>query len=396
MGIVSTNVAFIRKSGSGSGGAYGVDLPTHLKSLSANGGNKFVTLTLEYENTNLVTGVQINYKTGSYPASSTDGQSMTVSGAATSIKITGLTNTLMYYFRVFLYREVDGVKYYQTDITNARVTGVPRGIAITGITAKVTGTDFMVIENSGTFTLTAPKGTKITLGGGAADGNAPDFYGDSDNYPQDGGLGGYVSQFTLSDDVVNKECTLTVGATNGSKTTLKIGNTTYTSNGARGTVVNTKWGPIGGNGGKGGVQYCDDSDYYSSANSTDGEDGTGAGGGGGAGSPTPSLEDGVSVRYGGSGGNRYGNGNKGGNGGNGEYYANYNTVFNNNGTLGSSGSGGSGGSTTGNKVSRANGGGGGGGYAAGGGGSSSVYGWHDNRLSGGKGGKGVFVIEWVN
>ena len=121
--IGRTNIIF--GSGGGSGGVTTVDLPTCPASISSTSGNGKVTLSLTYTDTDYISGVEVRYKTGSYPTSPTDGSGKTISGAATSIEITGLTNGTTYYFRVYLYREIDGVKYYQTDETNAKIERVP-------------------------------------------------------------------------------------------------------------------------------------------------------------------------------------------------------------------------------------------------------------------------------
>lgn len=305
MGVVSTNARMI--SGNGSGNANGADLPTHLSSLSVNSGNKFVTLSLGYINTSFVSGIQVNYKTGSYPTSPSNGNSIAVTGAATSINITGLTNAVTYYFRVFLYNEVNGVKYYQTDITNARITGVPRVVEVSGITPFAVGADHLVITQSGSFNLTAPKGTKIILGGGARNSD-----------------GGTVSNpITLNFDCNNAPCTATVANYSWNRnqypqTTLKIFNQTTnayetfssgnTKNDVR--VVQSKWGPIGGNGGRGiysGTEY----DWTAATNPT----GAGGGGAGYYSSKNPPQDRGT------AGGNWLGYGNHGGNGG---YYPNCN------------------------------------------------------------------------
>ncbi len=356
MGIVKTNASPIG-SGSSSGGLNsGVDLPTHLSSISSNGGNKFVTLTLGYSNTNYITGVQVNYKTGSYPTSPSDGQSISVLGAAATIKITGLTNKLTYYFRVFLYNEVDSVKCYQTDITNARITGIPRGVEINGITPLVSAADHIVIVSSCTFTLSAPAGTRIILGGGGAH-----------------TAGGYVSQTTLTADVDSQNCTLTLGSAttstdNHSTSTLKIGTKSYTS-GSSVTVINSKWGPIGGDGGF--AYHSDNGDLQTVIYPT------GAGGGGGGY---------YFNTYGQRGGNNGRYGNYGGNGG---YY---DGLKNNAYVLGSSGASGKAGA----KKHSQYGTGGGGGYSAGGGRGAYEYDVDEGTTDGGNGyaGSGILVIEW--
>lgn len=403
-GIEVQGTMKIGSSGSG-GSSTGADLPTHLNSLSANGGNGFVTLTLGYTNTSYVSGVQVNYKTGSYPTSPSDGDSMTVTGAQTSIKVEGLTNALTYYFRIFLYNEVDGVKCYQTDITNARVTCIPRGLEVSGITELVSTGTYSVIDQSGTFTLTAPAGTRIIIGGGAENGhgkNNDDWHGY--NEPGTGGLGGYVEEYTLPIDVVDAACILTLGSTASSASTLTINGTRYATKTAR-NIIQTKWGPIGGQGGDGGKQYCNNSgDYIRADSGEDGYPGTGAGGGGGASAPSVYIKNGsqcVETRWnGGTGGNRYGFGNKGGNGGSTVRQTANNKLSGYDGEDGTSGKGGPGATSSGRSSVNnmyyyySYGNGGGGGYCAGGGGPCATLGFDPGSLrSGGEGGKGVLVME---
>lgn len=108
MGVVSTNIRIV-KSGGGSGGVTTVDLPTCPASISSTSGNGKVTLSLSYNDTDYISGVEVRYKTGSYPTSPTDGSGVTAEGAATSIEITGLANGTTYYFRVYLSRPSRGV-----------------------------------------------------------------------------------------------------------------------------------------------------------------------------------------------------------------------------------------------------------------------------------------------
>ena len=152
--IGRTNAVCVTSGGS-SGGVTTIDLPTCPASIVANGGNTCATIALTYTDASLITGVQVNYKTDGYPTSPTDGQSVSVEGAAETIKIGGLTNGTKYYFRAYLFREVDGVKYYQTDDTNATVTATPSSVAveIEGITPAEVGENHIVIAESGQFTL---------------------------------------------------------------------------------------------------------------------------------------------------------------------------------------------------------------------------------------------------
>lgn len=304
MGVVSTNVCVIKGGGSG-GGANGADLPTHLKALSANGGNGFVTLSIEYENTDFVSGVQVNYKLGNYPTSPSDGDSVSVEGAPTSIKVEGLTNKLEYYFRVFPYNEVDGTKYYQTDVTNAKVECIPKALEIVGATIFEEGDGYVALITSQDFTLSAPAGTKITLAGGGSKGQY-----------RNGGIGGYVQQHILAASVDNQQCSLNVGAasktygTSGlTSTTLTVGSETYTSGTQASKTIQTKFGIIGGNGKNGG----DHTDRRSNDNSIYywGEGGNGGGARAGNGGPCSVTADtSTGVLY--CGGDSGGNGTKGG------------------------------------------------------------------------------------
>ena len=337
--IGRTNIIF------GSGGVTTVDLPTCPSSLTASPGNSKVTLTIAYSDTDFVSGVEVRYKTDSYPTSPTDGDGVAIESATTAVEISGLTNGTTYYFRVFLYRTVGGVKYFQTDITNARISCIPRAVAITGLTPMVEAADHIVITESGTFTLTANAGTKIVLGSAGG-----------------GQSGGFVAEHTLAKDVVDAECTLVISATRkASSSKITIGETTYDC-GSTEQIVQSKWGPIGGKGGNAGY------------------DGTGAGGGGGG---ITNGDDGGCYKTGGKGGNFGGYGNLGGNGG-----------FLCSGGDGASGKGGG--------YAQAwhlGGSGGGGGYASGGGAQGQAYNTNDEQSNlhsgeGGVAGTGIVVIEW--
>lgn len=324
-----------------SGGVTTVDLPTHPASIAYNAKNQNVDIALTYSSTDFVSGVRVAFKTGAYPENPDDGEFVEVEGAAETVNVPNLANGATYYFRVFLYREVSGVKYFQSDITNARASCVPRAVEISGITPMVEAADHIVITESGTFTLTANAGTKIIIGSAGAGQN-----------------GGFVTEHTISADVVNETCTLTVSAArkaNSSK--LVVGSNSYDC-GATEQIVQSKWGPIGG---KGGAAY---------------NDGTGAGGGGGG------CDWSNTKRDAGKGGNNGGYGNFGGNG---RKYGNY-------GFDGASGKGGQKGE---NEVGP----GGGGGFSAGGGkGAEGTVQSSDppKTLCGddGEPGTGIIVIEW--
>lgn len=293
--IGRTNIIFGSGSSSGgSGGVTTVDLPTCPSSLTASPGNGKVTLTLAYSDTDFVSGVEVRYKTDSYPTSPTDGNGVAVEGAATSIEITGITNGTTYYFRVYLYREIDGVKYYQTDETNAKIEGVPtENVSVSGITPAKVGDDYLIIDTSGTFILTVPEGRSATvyLVGGGCKGQSIKSY---DYVGGNGGYGGHVYSFSLS-SVDSASCTCSVGDASSSysspsNTSLDISGTTYnassgacksggagsdaTSNASSGTTGRYVRGQYLGSSGGGGGYYSDRKQYYGASG------GAGAGDGG--------------------------------------------------------------------------------------------------------------------
>lgn len=247
------------------------DLPTRLSSLTATANSKAVILKLSYSDTDFVSGVDVLYKTGSYPTSPTDGNCVTVEGAATSVTVSSLTNAVKYYFRVYLWRLIDGVKYYQTDETNAKVYATPSAVGISGITpAKVTSS-YMIIDKSGSFTLTIPENLTLTayLVGGGENGDVGWESDDSSGgYPGgNGGSGGGYKQQTLS-TTGTVSCVSTIGqavSSNGSATvtTFKFGSVSYSTSGfgRRGgnssyedglDGLSTPYGYIGSGGGVGG------------------------------------------------------------------------------------------------------------------------------------------------
>lgn len=308
----------------------GVDLPTHPGSISANGGNGNVTIALSYTNINYITGVRVCYKTDGYPTSPSDGQFIDVAGAAQSIKITSLTNTLTYYFRIFLYNEVDSIKYYQTDITNARITEFPRTVKVTGVTPYAKGSNYIVIRSSCNFTLSAPSGTRIIIGGGGQGGQGGETapYSKS-NYPYEtvnGVSGNY--------------------GTMGNPSRLTIGDQTYTSsNTAKSITTFAGIVCVGGTGGDGGM-------------GGDGKDGTTDDNG----DYTDIGYKGGQGGYGGVGGFPIGNGGTGGQGG-----------YGGDGSLGGDGGiGGTGGYSNGGRLA----------------GSAGSVGYKNNKGQGGQGGEG--------
>ena len=327
------------------GGVTTVDLPTHPASIAYNAKNQNVDIILTYSSTDLVSGVRVAYKTGAYPENPDDGEFVEAEGAAETVNVPNLTNGTTYYFRVFLYREIASVKYFQTDITNARIFCIPRAVEVTGITPMVQAADHLVFTESGTFTLTANAGTRIVLGSA---GSAQS--------------GGFVTSHTLTENIINEECVLTISASRVvSSTSLKLGETTYDC-GSTEQIIQSKWGPIGGKGGNAGC------------------DGTGAGGGGGG---ITTGEDAAVHTNGGKGGNFGGYGNFGGNGG-----------LLCSGEDGASGKGG-----TYATAYSWGGSGGGGGFSAGGGSRGAGYNTNDensNLHSGniGTAGDGIVVIEW--
>ncbi len=221
-----------------------------------------------------------------------------------------------------------------------------KGATVEGITPLVVAEDHIVIVDSGTFTLSAPAGARIIVGGAAK-----------------GTSGGNVAEYTLESDIKNAQCTADISAVNsGGNTTLTIGGTTYTCGTAK-QIIQSKWGPIGGEGGNEGCN------------------GTGAGGGGGV------------QRYdytnpsNGKGGNNGGYGNFGGNGG--HSAAPPYTL------IGGDGASGKGGKPS-NYYEYSHIGGGGGGYAAGGGVGDYYSSNYEGSPPAGEGGAGIIVIEWDN
>lgn len=260
-----------------------VDLPTRPSSISATSGNKQVTINLAYSSTTNISGVMVRYKIGSYPTSPSDGSGKTFSGAPTSINVTGLTNDTKYYFRIYLYRTVNGVNYYQTDTTNSKVSGSPSGgVVISGIGFVEYGPKFAVINDSGNFTMTIPDGFSVTaymVGGGC-----------QGQWGHNGGKGGYgggtlsksISAGTYSCSAVIGAavgCTLTgTGYKTPSTTTLKVGAASYTTS-STGNSSNSGWGSAG----RDGLHVPCNNKYIGSSGGHGGDNGGGQGGSGGKG-----------------------------------------------------------------------------------------------------------------
>lgn len=276
--IGRTNVIFGSRSGSGGSGSGMVDLPTHPDSIAILAGDQCATLTLGYTNTDYISGVRVCYKIGSYPTNATDGDFLDTESAAASIQITGLTNSVTYYFRVFLYNEVDSTKYFQSDITNAKISAMPNSVWVEGITPAESGSNYIVIAESGTFTLHGNSSVIAYLVGGGYNGDKAyqetDDDGTTHKYGGSGGKGGYVFSKLLS-EITNDTvltCVGTIGATNGGTTKIQIGSITTSSSsgtylrggvGASTTVSSTKgkngvltpYGYVGSSGGGGGYTY---------------------------------------------------------------------------------------------------------------------------------------------
>ena len=257
----------------GSGGVTTVDLPTHPASIAVNSGNAKATITLTYTDTDYISGVEVRYKAGGYPTSPTDGNGVTAEGAVMSIEIAGLTNGTKYYFRAYLYREVDGVKYYQTDDTNAKVDCTPfDGVIISGITPAVVADNYILIDTSGTFTMTVPDDITLTayvVGGGEAGGDGGWTWDDDDtysNYNGAGGFGGYVLTQQLTTITNSMQVTVSIGSDysyegTATDTILSLGEVIYKSSSGerlgRNTTGDGKNGPstlygnVGSTGGRG-------------------------------------------------------------------------------------------------------------------------------------------------
>lgn len=239
-----TNIMVYGNSGSGGDINGEVILPAPPGSISSIAGDKNVTLNLSYTSTSYITGVEVRYKTGGYPANATDGTGKTVTGTPTSINITGLTNGETYYFRLFLYREVDGEKYFQTSIINAQATGKPDGFSIS-INPAVQTASYMLIDKSASFNLTIPQGhsAKVYLIGGGFNGEAGhsfDTTGGSMGKGGKGGNGGTCKVISIGSGT--HSCITSIGGI-AANTSVKIGNNTYNSNDSGYTQT------VGGDGG---------------------------------------------------------------------------------------------------------------------------------------------------
>lgn len=231
-------------------------------------------------------------------------------------------------------------------------------VKIEGITPLVVADDHIVITASGSGTISLPAGARIILGSGG-----------------EGTLGGYVAEYTLTAPIINAPFIATIGAANScvkDATKLVIDGLTYGC-GSTAQVIQSKWGPIGGDGG-----YCNPSG--SSSNNA-----TGAGGGFGGRYYRKANGTYNVTRYGTGGGNEDGYGNHGGRGG-------CFSKYSDNPRDGASGCAGSLSATMGTITCTP---GGGAGYSAGGGMGNWGIDADDNeyRADNGEPGAGIIVIE---
>lgn len=243
-----------------------------------------------------------------------------------------------------------------------------KGASVSGITPLVVAEDHIVIVNSGTFTLTAPAGTRIIVASGGY-----------------GALGGYVAEYTLTEPIINAQCTATVAAADVREkdaSKLAVGSTVYGC-GETVQIIQSKWGPIGGDGGKGNrLEYESGKGYVAKS----GLYPTGAGGGSGGAYYSPDTNVGSSP-----GGNSYGYGNKGASGG---YFSTSSNTETMKGKTSICGSEGGDYGTTSPRGGYGY-GGGAGGYAAGGGlGGYCYQSPSSGRGTSGQSGMGIIVIEW--
>jgi len=304
-----------------SGGVTTVDLPTPLASIAARAGQKTAYIDLTYSSTALLSGVELRYKAGSYPSSPSDGAGVTSAGSPATITVPNLELGNTYYFRAYPYREIDGIKYYQTSTVNAMASVPIIAVSVSGVTPAYQGSNYLVIDQSATFTITGYTPVTLYVVGGGGKGN--DGYVEVDSETDEtsygaggGGNGGIysVNNFTLNG---SHNCTTSIGnattSTTGSNSSIKIGSTTYrgteqkkggathsdSDGGAGFDGINNPWcriiGSSGGAGaentsrkdtkygGRGGTGAGDGGDAYSSScfAGTDAKN-YGCGGGGGA------------------------------------------------------------------------------------------------------------------
>lgn len=142
MGVVGTNIYII---GTG-GGVTTQDLPTVLKDFYAqNGGTGKIILKWDFKNTENLTGVYICYQADEYPTSPNDGVKVVVDNYTTlSVDIENLKNGVEYFFRAYPYREIDGVKYFQTCNETCKTVSTPNNI-VTPADLEIDGNCFVEI-----------------------------------------------------------------------------------------------------------------------------------------------------------------------------------------------------------------------------------------------------------
>lgn len=163
MGVIGTNIYII---GAGSGGVTTEDLPAVLKDFYAqNGGTGKIVLKWAFNNNENLTGVYICYQAGEYPASPNDGVKVIVDNYTTlSVDVENLENGVEYFFRAYPYREIDGVKYFQTCNETCKTASTPNAI--------VTPAD---LEIDGNYFVEIPKCTWADLGIGESEETFPAF-----------------------------------------------------------------------------------------------------------------------------------------------------------------------------------------------------------------------------
>ena len=103
------------------GGGQNLTLPPMVTNLAAVAGNQEITVSYTNPESDVLAGVLVVYKTGSYPTKPTDGVKVDA-GLAESVKLEGLKNGTDYYIRVFPY---NAKKQYQTLIDGATTTARP-------------------------------------------------------------------------------------------------------------------------------------------------------------------------------------------------------------------------------------------------------------------------------
>lgn len=162
MGVIGTNIYIIGASG----GVTTEDLPSVLKDFYAqNGGTGKIILKWDFKNTENLTGVYICYKANEYPVSPNEGGKVVVDNYTTlSVDIENLENGVEYFFRAYPYREIDGVKYFQTCNEVCKTVSIPNDI--------ITPAD---LEIDGNFFVEIPKCSWADLGIGDSEETFPAF-----------------------------------------------------------------------------------------------------------------------------------------------------------------------------------------------------------------------------